>query len=95
MREEWIEMRCTCFGTAMHRSPPVREEWIEIPGYDARPGVVVCLLPCGRSGLKSALQADMVKVSQSPPVREEWIEIHHLLGGPRGARVSSRAGGVD
>ena len=56
-------------------SLPMRGEWIEIYDSLKRNTYVQGLSPCGESGLKCQLTADVLIHRVSLPMRGEWIEI--------------------
>ena len=57
--------------------------------------VVVCLPPCGGSGLKCQSAGTSAGVRLSPSVWREWIEMLYLMESEKLYLVSLRVEGVD
>ena len=76
-------------------SPSMRREWIEITAKKLHFSEMVCLPPCGGSGLKYNDGFFCRVWIKSPSMRREWIEIASLLSQYPIRIVSLHAEGVD
>ena len=75
MREEWIEIGRSFRRPCNPRSPPVREEWIEITHIPAALPSSARSPPVREEWIEIRSAALRAALRWSPPVREEWIEI--------------------
>ena len=73
----------------------MRGEWIEMCNRYMFHFLLLCLSPCGESGLKSQLAPDQPPVVPSLPMRGEWIEITFPAPCEAASSVSPHAGRVD
>ena len=60
-------------------SPSMRREWIEMPTGCQMRMKMLCLPPCGGSGLKSFNVPPSLCIRESPSMRREWIEIRKTI----------------